>query len=60
MKIRVSGLFGRQHSWSYTSRSIASEFLNMGHDLYVESHDGYHYVSRELAECSSKKLIILI
>lgn len=55
MKIRVSGLFGKQHSWSYTSRSVAKEFYSMGHELYIDSHDGYDLVCKELVERSKLK-----
>lgn len=56
MNIRVSGLFGRQHSWSYTSRSIAAEFLSMGNNITVSSTDGKEFVKGPLLECFDKDI----
>lgn len=56
MNIRVSGLFGRQHSWSYTSRSIANQFLSMNHNLTVSSTDGNEFVSKEMLKCFDKDI----
>lgn len=41
LKIRIHGMFGASHSWSNCTRSIATEFYKMGHELFITSTDGY-------------------
>jgi len=54
LKIRSYGMFGATHSWSYTVRSIMYEFYKMGHDLYINSTDGYNFAPKELSSFYNK------
>ena len=56
MKIRVSGLIGKQHSWSYTVRSIALEFYKMNHDLFIHPTDGCHFLDKRLLDFVNKRV----
>lgn len=50
MKIRLSGLMGRQHSWSHTTRNFAQKFYEMGHNIFLHPTDGSEYLSKDIAK----------
>ena len=58
MNIRLSGLLGKQHSWSYTTRSIAYQFYKMGHNLSLNPTDGFHFIDKELLPYVNAKMNI--
>lgn len=41
LKIRTHTMFGTQHSWAVTMRNIFSEYIQMGHDPYIQSINGF-------------------
>ena len=55
LSIRSQAMLGTSHSWAVTMRSLLTEFRGMGHDLYLNSINGYDMVP--LAWHSFKKNI---
>lgn len=54
LKIRTHGMFGANHSWAHTMRSIFMEFHKMGHDLSIVSTDGLDFCPKELLPYTKK------
>lgn len=50
LKIRTHGMFGANHSWAHTMRSIFLEFHKMGHELSITSTDGFDFFPKELLQ----------
>lgn len=47
LKIRTSGMFGTEHSWSVTMRNLFAAFERMGHDLYINTTNGIEGVPKK-------------
>jgi glycosyltransferase involved in cell wall biosynthesis len=41
LDIRVQSMLGTSHSWAVTMRSLIKEFHGLGHELYLDSINGY-------------------
>ena len=55
MKIRLSGLMGRQHSWSHTTRSLAKEFYKLGNEIFLHPTDGTDFLDKSILEFVGRK-----
>ena len=54
MKIRLSGLMGRQHSWSHTTRSLAKEFYKLGNEIFLHPTDGTEFLDKSILDFVGK------
>jgi glycosyltransferase involved in cell wall biosynthesis len=41
LDIRINSMLGTSHSWAVTMRSLAAQFDQMGHEMYLNSINGY-------------------
>ena len=55
MKIRTKAMLGTHHSWAVTIRSLMAQYISMGHDVYMNSINGYDHFPDEWSEYSKRE-----
>lgn len=48
MKIKIQGFCGNNHSWSYVHQNIARSFSKKGHEVHLNSTNGYEHFPSDL------------
>lgn len=48
MKIKIQGFCGTNHSWSLVHQNIARSLIKKGHDVHLNSTNGYEYFPEDL------------
>lgn len=56
LNIRSYGKFGSTHSWSHCTRSILYELYRLGHNLHINSTDGYAFANNEMEKFFNKTI----
>lgn len=56
MKIKIQQFLGENHSWSMCGQNIARAFISQGHDVHLQSTNGYDYFPEDLKPYIKEKL----
>lgn len=56
MKVKIQQFLGQNHSWSICGQNIARALMNKGHEIHLNSTNGYEYFPKDLTHLIKPQL----